>query len=627
MVHMESRLQRRPCKVVSTTRNPHIVSALGDEHVLYHEPQLLDIETSWKLLQKTAFPDEIVMSVDLEQLGKKMLEHCKGLPLAVVVLGGVLANKRTADDWKNVLDNIRSYFGADDNSVYDVLGMSYYDLPVHLKPCFLHLGIFPEDFEMPVDRLYRMWMVERIVPVDRKTLGGKSSEEVAEGYLNELVERRMVQAAKVTSQGKVRACRLHDLIRDVSMAIGREENFVSVIDHIHGQSDEEPAPTLDNERLHRLSLYVGQDVKSSLSYSLSRNAPNLRSLLFFQVHETEKKSSNKFIEDICSEHKLLRVLELEGLNIKGDLPRKVGNLIYLRYLNLSGTHATSLPSSISNLMCLETLDLRVSCVVIKLPNLLWKLKRLRHLYLPRQYEIKNDEMLRLDGLNLLETLKGVDIDKVELKGLLGLRKLRKLSANCFSNKKNMLLDMVSFLNSPKIKHLSLSISGSLFNQDHMILSKCQSLQKLDIVDEITAQLQPEMFPKSLVNLGFVSTKLSQDSMPILEHRLPLLEKMRLIGPDCVNLRHMICSAAGFPELTDLVIRDLPSLVEWRMEQGAMPKLRSLEIFQTGIKKLPDALPKDINITCNPCVPGIERFGTCPYFKNALSAGRDPFSDD
>ncbi|GAB2273991.1 hypothetical protein Dimus_008760 [Dionaea muscipula] len=441
---------------------------------------LLDIETSWKLLQKTAFPDEIVMSVDLEQLGKKMLEHCKGLPLAVVVLGGVLANKRTADDWKNVLDNIRSYFGADDNSVYDVLGMSYYDLPDHLKPCFLHLGIFPEDFEMPVDRLYRMWMVERIVPVDRKTLGGKSSEEVAEGYLNELVERRMVQAAKVTSQGKVRACRLHDLIRDVSMAIGREENFVSVIDHIHGQSDEEPAPTPDNERLHRLSLYVGQDVKSSLSYSLSRNAPNLRSLLFFQ------------------------------------------------------------------------------------------------------YEIKNDEMLRLDGLSLLETLKGVDIDRVELKGLLGLRKLRKLCVSYFSNR----------------------------------------VEKLDIVDEITVQLQPEMLPKSLLNLGFVSTKLSQDSMPILEHRLPLLEKMRLIGPDCVNLRHMVCSAAGFPELTDLVIRDLPSLVEWRMEQGAMPKLRSLEIFRTGMKKLPDALPEGINIACRPCVRGIERFGTCPHFKDALSAGKE-----
>ncbi|GAB2273979.1 hypothetical protein Dimus_008749 [Dionaea muscipula] len=610
-------------KVVLTTRNHDIVSALGDELVLYHEPKLLDIETSWELLQKKAFPDEKV-TVDLEQLGKEMLKHCKGLPLAVVVLGGVLANKRTLDDWKNVLGNIHSYFGVDklrdqsyNNSVYDVLGMSYYDLPYHLKPCFLHLGVFPEDFEIPVKKLYRMWLAEGIVAVDGKALGGKSSVEVAKGYLNELVERRMVQVAKLTTEGKVKTCRLHDLMRDVSMAIGREENFVSVIDHIHGQSDDEAAPML-NEHTRRLTIYVGQQgLESSLPSSLSRNTPNLRSLLFFQVRETKEESNTKFIKDICNEYPLLRVLELEGFNIRGKLPREIGNLIYLRYLNLRKTSVTSLPSSIGNLMCLETLDLRTWD--IKVPNLLWKLKKLRHLYLPKWCEIENDEKLRLDGLSLLETLKGMDIDRVEVKGLLGLRKMREVSGKCFRNKENM----VPFLNSPSIKRLSLWIDGSLFSQDPTMLSECEFLQKLEIQGEITVQLQHEMFPKSLVNLIFSYwTKLRQDPMPILEHRLPLLKKMRVGGLHS-DVSHMVCSAAGFPELTDLSIHDCRSVVEWRMEQGAMPKLRSLGIFETGIEKLPDALPEGIDITCRPCVRGIERFGTCPHFKDALSKGKQP----
>ncbi|GAB2274081.1 hypothetical protein Dimus_008851 [Dionaea muscipula] len=616
-------------KVVLTTRNHDIVSALGDELVLYHEPKLLDIETSWELLQKKAFPDEKV-TVDLEQLGKEMLKRCKGLPLAVVVLGGVLANKRTLDDWKNVLDNIRSYFGGDkfydrsyNNSVYDVLGMSYYDLPYHLKPCFLHLGVFPEDFEIPVQKLYRMWLAEGIVAVDGKALGGKSSVEVAEGYLNELVERRMVQAAKLTTEGKVKTCRLHDLMWDVSMAIGRGENFVSVIDHIHGQSDVEAAPML-NEHTRRLTIYVGQQgLESSLPSSLLRNTPNLRSLLFFQVRETKEESSTKFVKDICNEFPLLRVLELEGLNIRGELPREIGNLIYLRYLSLRGTDVTSLPASISNLMCLETLDLHVRWVEnlkIKLPNLLWKLKRLRHLYLPKltvQYQIENDEKLRLDGLSLLETLKGVNFNKVEVEGLLGLRKMREVSGKCSCNEENM----VSFLNSPSIKRISLWINGSLFSQDPMILSKCESLRILRIGGEITVQFKPEMFPKSLINLMFHSTQFGQDPMPILEHRLPLLKKMTVAG--LCDVSRMVCSAAGFPELTDLVIGASPSLVEWRMGQGAMPKLRSLGIFKTGIKKLPDALPEGIDITCRPCVPGIERFGTCPHYKDALSKGKQP----
>ncbi|GAB2273990.1 hypothetical protein Dimus_008759 [Dionaea muscipula] len=594
-------------KVVLTSRHAHIVSALG-KLVLYHQLKPLDVEMSWELLQKKAFIAKDAIDPCLVQLGEKMLEHCNGLPLAIVVLGGVLANKRTSEDWQNVLDNIHSYFGADKlhnqsyNSVYDVLGMSYYDLPYHLKPCFLHLGIFPEDFEIRVKKLYRMWLAEGIIAVDAKAL--KSSEEIAEGYLNELVERQMVQAAKVTTEGKVKTCKLHDLMREVSMTIGREENFVSVIDHIHGQSNDEAAPML-NEHLRRLTIYVGQDVKSSLPSSLLRNAPNLRSLLFFQVIEEE--SNTAFIKNICNKYQLLRLLELEGFNIEGDLPQGIGNLIYLRYLNLSGTRDTSLPSSIVNLMCLVTLDLRRSSG-IKLPNLLWKLKRLRHLNLPCIYEIENDELLRLDGLSLLETLKGVNIDRVEVKGLIGLRKLRKLSAKCFSNKENML----PFLNSPSIKRLSLWISGSIFSQDSMMLSKCQSLRKLSILNEITVQLKHEMFPRSLV---YLALNVRQDPMLILEHHLPLLKKMSVSGPDSVS--HMDCSAGGFPELTDLVIRGLPSLVEWRMEQGAMPKLRSLEIFQTGIKKLPDALPKGINIYCQPCVPGIERFGTCPHFKDSL----------
>ncbi|GAB2273983.1 hypothetical protein Dimus_008752 [Dionaea muscipula] len=601
-------------KVVLTTRNRNIVSALG-ELVLDHEPKFLDSKKSWELLQKKAFPDE---KEDLEQLGKKMLEHCNDLPLAVVVLGGVLANKRTANDWKNVLDNIHSYFGGDklnNNSVYDVLGMSYYDLPYHLKPCFLHLGVFPEDFEIPVKKLYRMWLAEGIVAVDGKALGGKSSVEVAEGYLNELVKRRMVQAAKLTTEGKVKTCRLHHLMRDVSMAIGREENFVSVIDHIHGQSDDEAAPML-NEHTRRLAIYLGQQhLESLLPASLSRNAPNLRSLLFFQVREAKEKSSTKFIKDICNKYRLLRVLELEGFNIRGKLPREIGNLIYLKYLNLSGTYVTSLPASIDNLMCLETLDLR-RLANVKVPNILWKLKRLRHLYLPGWYEIENDKKLRLDGLSLLETLKGIDIDRVKVKGLLGLRKIREVSGRCFWNKEKM----VPFLNSPSIKRLSLWINGSLFSLDRMMLSECKSLHKLKIEGEITEQLQREMFPESLVNLIFYSrTKLRQDPMPILGDHLRLLKKMIVRGLHS-DVSHMVCSAAGFPELTDLVIVDCPSLVEWRMEQGAMPKLRSLRIDDTRMKKLPDALPEGINITCWPCVRGIERFGTCPHYKDALSKG-------
>ncbi|KAH7521591.1 hypothetical protein FEM48_Zijuj07G0049500 [Ziziphus jujuba var. spinosa] len=52
----------------------------------------LDKDTSWELLCKKVFQGEKCPS-KLESLGRTLAESCKGLPLSIVVLGGILANK------------------------------------------------------------------------------------------------------------------------------------------------------------------------------------------------------------------------------------------------------------------------------------------------------------------------------------------------------------------------------------------------------------------------------------------------------------------------------------------------------------------------------------------------------
>ena len=86
---------------------------------------------------------------NIEKLGKENFNYCGGLPLAIIVLGGFLAAKQTQDEWEDVLKHIKSYiFKEDDLRVNKVLSLSYNDLDCHLKPCFLYLGHFPEDFEI-----------------------------------------------------------------------------------------------------------------------------------------------------------------------------------------------------------------------------------------------------------------------------------------------------------------------------------------------------------------------------------------------------------------------------------------------------------------------------------------------
>ena len=104
-----------------------------------------------------------IMETTMEKLGKEMIGYCGGLPLAVIVLGGLLAAKQT-EEWEDVLGHVKSYlYEQPDLRLTKVMGLSYDDLPCHLKPCFLYLAHFLEDFEITRKELIRMWMGEGFI--------------------------------------------------------------------------------------------------------------------------------------------------------------------------------------------------------------------------------------------------------------------------------------------------------------------------------------------------------------------------------------------------------------------------------------------------------------------------------
>ncbi|KAL7181039.1 hypothetical protein ACSBR1_039988 [Camellia fascicularis] len=109
-----------------------------------------DEEESWELFQWKVFQKESCPS-ELIEIGKQIMKKCKGLPLAIVVIAGLLAkNKKTKECWKQVSQSVSSYIVSDPNQYLDTLALSYNHLPRHLKPCFLYLGAFPEDQEISV---------------------------------------------------------------------------------------------------------------------------------------------------------------------------------------------------------------------------------------------------------------------------------------------------------------------------------------------------------------------------------------------------------------------------------------------------------------------------------------------
>ncbi|XP_033147338.1 probable disease resistance RPP8-like protein 2 isoform X2 [Brassica rapa] len=162
--------QERGWKMILTSRDEG-VGLHADPTCFPFRPKPLTPEESWKLCESIAFPRKEITEFDvdeeLEAMGKEMVAYCGGLPLAIKVLGGLLANKTMVEEWKRVDDNIQTQIVRIDDksqdSVYRVLSMSYEDLPMQLKHCFLYLAHFPEDDKIQVDRLYYLWAAEGII--------------------------------------------------------------------------------------------------------------------------------------------------------------------------------------------------------------------------------------------------------------------------------------------------------------------------------------------------------------------------------------------------------------------------------------------------------------------------------
>ncbi|KAA8519401.1 hypothetical protein F0562_013657 [Nyssa sinensis] len=148
-----------------------------------HFLHFLTDDESWNLLQKKVFQKKSCPT-ELVEIGKQIAKKCQGLPLAILVVAGLLAKtEQTENWWKKVAESVSSYILNDPKQYMDTLALSYNHLPPHLKSCFLFMGAFPE--EIPVQKLIWLWIAEGFIC----QTGQKSFEDVAEEYLMDLIDR------------------------------------------------------------------------------------------------------------------------------------------------------------------------------------------------------------------------------------------------------------------------------------------------------------------------------------------------------------------------------------------------------------------------------------------------------
>ncbi|XP_038981883.1 putative disease resistance protein At3g14460 isoform X3 [Phoenix dactylifera] len=338
---------------------------------------------------------------------------------------------------------------------------------------------------------------------------------------------------------------------------------------------------------------------------------NLRTILFFGNYETGE--FYKVLKSILKYSKSLRVLDLSYSNTEiSKLPKAIGHLSHLRYLDISNTKICWLPKLFCKLYHLHVLNLQL-CDFNELPEGMNKLTNLHHLCA----ESKTVSLISGIGkLLCLQELKEFHVGKKKghkIEELKDLKELRgQLLIQNLENIDNKEEAMNAKLREKKhldalhlyfeIKDGPVTRSGFILTRMLKVFSKSENTPNLkglleghepycDIKELVIKGYDSDMFPSWLVyRERFTSLKsIHLSSCDKLTSLPPLgqLPSLRVLHIETLPaLRKIGVELYGgvngaVPSLEDLKLQDLKEFEEWLEVQGQrlFPCLKKLHIEQ------------------------------------------------
>ena len=519
-----------------------------------------------------------------------IFDTTQGLPLAIVLLSGLLRTKEYPVEWKAVFEHLKS---KQSKRLDSILSLCFDDLPYDIKSCFLYFAALPTNMLIEAQDLVCMWMAEGFL----RPKEGLTMEKVGYRYLKELIARHLInlepmdentpEEELVTIQSKVHA---------FLQIEAQEVNFVE----IHNSDD---IPPLSAAR--RLSLQNRMEKYAALANPM----PKLRSILSnFEKEETSKEydvadedqeakvqqspiclhcsphgtttkckegDAKSYLRQLLQTSKFLRVINLQGLEVGDKLPNEIGDVVHLQYLAVTSCSLKEIPPSVGRLSSLQTLDVR-DTEVKELPMPFWEIGTLRHVFGHRL--ILPKRVGDLKNLQTLDTVKPDDKygwDRNTLSKMIQLRSLFIWELSKGHEK-----GLVAALK--KLKYLvTLTIHGDSIPS--AVFSTKTSLRRLEVMELdgmlIDMPCVEDMDIKSclpnLLLLSLENTMVSQDFINKLAE-LPFLASLTLDGGSYKD-EQLVFSAGGFHSLRRLTV-DLEELKKLEIHESALPKLADLDIL-------------------------------------------------
>ncbi|KAK1631822.1 hypothetical protein QYE76_006137 [Lolium multiflorum] len=308
----------------------------------------LDEHAYLSMFMHYALGGTVVTDEEFERVGRVISEKLHGSPIAAVIVGGRLGSNRDINFWK--------YTAECDmlNDTMDAIWWSYRQLSLDIKRCFEYCNIFPRRFKIKKGDLVHLWIAQGFV---KTTCAREDMEDVAEGYIHELVSCSFLQQGKTWYNGKF--FRIHDLLHDlIDMITTRTDCFR--IENESSQRGETWKGDIPRDTRH---LFI-QNYDTELITEKALPLANLRTLIIHLVGRDTQIEEN-IIDNICKKLPKLRVLGVAnqtygsiGKPQSFFVPDSIGQLKCLRYLAFrTDLFCTiTLPSTLNKLQHIQLLD-------------------------------------------------------------------------------------------------------------------------------------------------------------------------------------------------------------------------------------------------------------------------------
>ncbi|XP_039817849.1 disease resistance protein RGA2-like [Panicum virgatum] len=213
--------------ILVTSRSQKVASIMGT--LPPYELSCLSEGDSWKLFSMKAFSKGVQEQAELAATGRRIVDKCKGLPLALKIMGGLMSSKQQARDWETIADSNLGRTNSGKDEIISILKLSYRQLTSEMKQCFAFCAVFPKGHEMDKDILIQLWTANGFIQED----GTDDLEQRGEFIFDNLVWRSFLQHVKIVkasryshgSKQESEGCKMHDLMHDLAKDVAKESNI------------------------------------------------------------------------------------------------------------------------------------------------------------------------------------------------------------------------------------------------------------------------------------------------------------------------------------------------------------------------------------------------------------------